>query len=599
MIITTGIPDGPVVSRQEIRVFLKDKDLTNIFVLAMERMMKVPQTDPSSWYQVGSIHGRPYVPYDGIGADSAEQFGGYCCHSSTLFPPWHRPYIALLEQFLGKHARDIANEFQNPKDKARYIKAAERFRFPYWDWATNSALPNLVAHASKIVVHRPDGTRPEIDNPLFGYKFNPVYEYFGDGLKIEDEKTWEAWQSTVRYPTTTDSTAQSKPHDMQKTLENNRLTLRDRTYNLLTQVTDWNSFSHDASDNIDPGPGGLDNIESLHNQMHVLAGKNGHMGVVDYAAYDPVFWLHHTNVDRLFALWQCLNPDQYVTPLASASRTFTRKVGELENAKSPLTPFRLTENTWWDADGVRDTRTFRYTYPELEGWAQLSKAEKSKRLRIQINKLYGRTGPVSAVKPSVFKKLNNHQTLVDDHVEAGMHISPGDWHSNAAEDKHHYHEWYVHIEVEKYSISGSFQVHIFLGDYDSDHTKWGMDPNLVGSHCIFANNAKTTGCAKCRDSHQKKKKVRGTLPLTSTLANRLGGVHELEPEKVVPYLQKNLHWTVQKHDDTVVPNQDVPGLKVTAGHTYVECPEEPEHFAKWGGLNVHAQATSGRHGGHR
>jgi len=28
---------------------------------------------------------------------SSGQFGGYCTHSSVLFVPWHRPYLALFE----------------------------------------------------------------------------------------------------------------------------------------------------------------------------------------------------------------------------------------------------------------------------------------------------------------------------------------------------------------------------------------------------------------------------------------------------------------------------------------------------------------------
>jgi tyrosinase len=33
------------------------------------------------------------------------------------------------------------------------------------------------------------------------------------------------------------------------------------------------------------------------------------MSIVTYAAFDPIFMLHHTMVDRIFAMWQKLNPD--------------------------------------------------------------------------------------------------------------------------------------------------------------------------------------------------------------------------------------------------------------------------------------------------
>src|SRR6266404_518431 len=41
----------------------------------------------------------------------------------------------------------------------------------------------------------------------------------------------------------------------------------------------------------------------LHGQVHVLTGDPLNMGDVPWAANDPVFWLHHCNIDRLWAGW--------------------------------------------------------------------------------------------------------------------------------------------------------------------------------------------------------------------------------------------------------------------------------------------------------
>jgi tyrosinase len=46
------------------------------------------------------------------------------------------------------------------------------------------------------------------------------------------------------------------------------------------------------------------------------------MGHPGYAAFDPIFWLHHCNVDRIFALWQVLNPNSYVTDQTAQFSTF-------------------------------------------------------------------------------------------------------------------------------------------------------------------------------------------------------------------------------------------------------------------------------------
>ncbi|HEX5853926.1 MAG TPA: tyrosinase family protein [Solirubrobacteraceae bacterium] len=40
----------------------------------------------------------------------------------------------------------------------------------------------------------------------------------------------------------------------------------------------------------------------LHNLVHEWVG--GSMGEVNTAAYDPLFWAHHTMVDRIWSLWQ-------------------------------------------------------------------------------------------------------------------------------------------------------------------------------------------------------------------------------------------------------------------------------------------------------
>jgi tyrosinase len=43
----------------------------------------------------------------------------------------------------------------------------------------------------------------------------------------------------------------------------------------------------------------------LHNKVH--GWVRGSMGIVALAAYDPLFWAHHTMVDRLWYLWQDLH----------------------------------------------------------------------------------------------------------------------------------------------------------------------------------------------------------------------------------------------------------------------------------------------------
>jgi tyrosinase len=47
-------------------------------------------------------------------------------------------------------------------------------------------------------------------------------------------------------------------------------------------------------------------IWSVHDTLHVWVG--GTMGQVDWAAYDPLFFAHHANVDRAWRIWQAAHP---------------------------------------------------------------------------------------------------------------------------------------------------------------------------------------------------------------------------------------------------------------------------------------------------
>lgn len=53
----------------------------------------------------------------------------------------------------------------------------------------------------------------------------------------------------------------------------------------------------------------------LHGNVHVKVGNGTNMGSVPWAANDPVFWMHHCNIDRLWASW---NAGGYANPTSSS-----------------------------------------------------------------------------------------------------------------------------------------------------------------------------------------------------------------------------------------------------------------------------------------
>jgi len=59
-------------------------------------------------------------------------------------------------------------------------------------------------------------------------------------------------------------------------------------------------------------------LEGIHNSGHVWVG--GSMGSVPFAPCDPVFWMHHCEIDRIWAEWQATHPGQNPTlPGSSAT----------------------------------------------------------------------------------------------------------------------------------------------------------------------------------------------------------------------------------------------------------------------------------------
>jgi hypothetical protein len=101
-----------------------------------------------------------------------------------------------------------------------------------------------------------------------------------------------------------------------------------------------------------------DQLNGVHGGVHVRTG--GDMGSVPTAAYDPIFYLHHANVDRLWAQWQGSHPGA----LAPSEATFE------------LAPFNRPFSTQWqqgadvestDALGYR-YRRFCLIYPPIRLW---------------------------------------------------------------------------------------------------------------------------------------------------------------------------------------------------------------------------------------
>lgn len=102
----------------------------------------------------------------------------------------------------------------------------------------------------------------------------------------------------------------------------------NRLFNLFANYDNFTQFSTEAW--ISGNVRNADSLESLHDVIHSITGMNGQMTYLDYSAFDPIFWLHHTMLDRCFALWQAVNDyEGHVQPARAATETFTIAEGEM------------------------------------------------------------------------------------------------------------------------------------------------------------------------------------------------------------------------------------------------------------------------------
>jgi tyrosinase len=95
--VTGPKANGSVPLRKEIRELQKDTTMWTLYILALDMLQYTNQSDMLSWYQIGGIHGEPFVPWDNVQSVPGNDQNGYCPHSSIIFPTWHRPYLALFE----------------------------------------------------------------------------------------------------------------------------------------------------------------------------------------------------------------------------------------------------------------------------------------------------------------------------------------------------------------------------------------------------------------------------------------------------------------------------------------------------------------------
>ena len=95
-----------------------------------------------------------------------------------------------------------------------------------------------------------------------------------------------------------------------------------------------------------------------HGSVHIRTG--GQMGGVPFAGYDPIFYLHHCNVDRLWARWQASHPG--ALPASEANFLLNPFRMPYSNTLRPGSDFATTNQL-----GYRYAN-FCYFFPPIRIW---------------------------------------------------------------------------------------------------------------------------------------------------------------------------------------------------------------------------------------
>jgi len=203
-------------------------------------------------------------------------------HRGPAFLPWHRAFLLQFEA-------DLQRVLKDPS-----------YSLPYWDWAADAALLD----PKKALVWSNDFMGGD-GNPVTSGPFkkgewsiidNPHLDKDGH-LSADLYRAFEDNQYGKKLPTQeeVDQAMNVTPYDCSP-------------WNSLSGTKPGTTSFRNTLEGFLPPP---EQHTGLHNRVHLWVG--GAMGPAA-SPNDPIFFLHHCNVDRLWAEWQEKHPNEKYLP---------------------------------------------------------------------------------------------------------------------------------------------------------------------------------------------------------------------------------------------------------------------------------------------
>ncbi|GJR78086.1 polyphenol oxidase I, chloroplastic-like protein [Tanacetum coccineum] len=248
---------------------------------AMAAMRALPDDDPRSWKNQGKIH----CAYCN-GAFTQEKSGydtlNLQIHNNWLFYPFHRWYLYFYERILGSLINDPT------------------FALPYWNWDNPDGMAIPPMFEESVVNPNPvDPTNPGNPNP----KFNSLFDGYRNPVNFV---TAPGILNFARFNST----------DPAVITEQNLYTMYNQ---MITGTSAFGFFGGKMAAGDNAGNEGGSIEAGVHTAVHIWTGNgrmgnNEDMGNFYSAGYDPVFYSHHSNVDRMWTIWKAQDPTNNKEP---------------------------------------------------------------------------------------------------------------------------------------------------------------------------------------------------------------------------------------------------------------------------------------------
>ncbi|KDN69085.1 hypothetical protein CSUB01_11800 [Colletotrichum sublineola] len=549
--LKTGIDSssGQRPLRQNINDLQRSGAQWDLYILGLAAMQTQTTEDQMlSYFQISGIHGRPYIPWNGVDAVPGGSGGGYCPHGNVQFPMWHRPYVALFEQVLASHIQAIAANYSGSQ-AAEYRTAADNWRHPYWDWAADGGaqLPSVATQAT-ITVNGPGG-QVQLTNPLLGYKWqrfplNTASNYFPTS---GDRNCWR-WPVTTRWP---DANGNNRP-----SLANQELSqddLKANTYNVFTTATDYETMASTQSSG--------NSFEDVHNAVH--SAIYAVMAYIEYSAFDPLFMLHHTNVDRLIAMWQAIHyNDKTQTQTLPSGALFATAANTPITADSPLKPFyRDTSGNFHTGRTASDIKNFGYSYPEIIDWNQ-SADSLARQVTVSVNRLYGPSGTSRKLKA---RRRHCSSDCVATRDGTESYGPPVTWQANAA-----YKKYTALVDLERKELPLPCSVYVYLdGQFAGKISVMSM-PASGMMHTTIPLNTALEKLGKSLDVPEPQSNDSSSASSSATVSQP---VVSSDDEEII---QKQLSVEIKSINGTIFPVSSAPSLKMKVQLEHVVPPQSED-----------------------